>query len=276
MRFALIFASCILGPFLLIAQEVDISLHQQLFEGAQACIVMVSTDDGTVLHEFFFRKGEPDEDTHFQAYRADKAQKLHLTILKEFKQGHDGEPYFRALTLYDIPDHYKSDESLSIGPLFRKAMKEEAIKIVISGVYELNDILDAANSGGLGYHLKKKKKKLVLEFTHAHSLDLYIVLKCNNEDQYRYIYLPKEEVEPLLHVEYATLSNELESYTFNYPLPPDWILWMQANSSVTGNLTFLPYTLDNDAGQIGLYVPQEPLFFNFSTHIRPKGNPFFN
>jgi hypothetical protein len=276
MKYALTFALWIIGMPLLISQEVDITLHQQLFDDAHASIVMLSTDDGTVVHEFFFRDEGPDEDVNFQVYRADETQQLHLTILKEFKRPYRDEPYFRALTLYDIPDHYESDESLSIGPLFRKAMQQEAIKIVVSGVHEWNDILDSANSGSLNYHFRKKKKRLVLEFTHAHSLDMYILLKCNNEDQYRYIYLPKEDVEPLMHFDYAALSNELEYYTFNYALPPEWVLWIQANSLDTGNQAFLQYLTDNDTNQIGLYVPQDPLFVNFSAHIRPPQSRYFH
>ena len=275
MKYALTLALWIVGIPLLISQEVDITLHKQLFEDTHASIVMLSTDDGTVIHEFFFRDEGPDEDINFQVYRTEEAQKLHLTILKEFKRPYSDEPYFRALTLYDVPDQYESDKSLTIGPLFRKAMQQEAIKVIISGVSEWNDILDSANSGSLDYHFRKKKKKLVIEFTHAHSLDMYIVLKCNNEDQYRYIYLPKEEVEPLMHFDYAALSNELEYYTLNYTLPPEWILWIQANSLTTGNQAFLQYT-DSETGQIGLYVPQDPLFFNFSAHVRHPKSRYFN
>ena len=275
MRYALTFTLWILGTFLLIGQEVDIRLHQEIFYGAHASIILVSTDDGAIVHKLALERELATQDINFQVDRTDSTQKLHLTVLNEYELSYMGMPYFRALTKYDIPDEYELEDAAFINPIPNTIPNAKMVRIYLSGVKKVNDVLASGNSATTDYRFKRRKKKMAFNYLHVPGWDLYILLKCNDEAHYRYIYLPDAEVKQRLYLHYESLPDDLTHHTLDFPFPYDSKVWMTATNDTSKNWTFLKYRFDSETNKIGVYMPEDIPFHDFKANIKPVDSQYF-
>ena len=268
MRYALTFALWIIGTPLLISQKVDITLHQEIFYGAHASIILVSTDNGAIVHKFALERELATQDINFQVNRIDATEKLHLTVLNEYEQSFIGIPYFRAFTQYDIPDNYELEDASYVAPLPKEVNPPKLVKVFVSGVKKVNDVFTFAQPKTSKYGFKKRKKKLAFSYHYVPGRDLYILLKCNNEAQYRYIYLPNAEVKQKLYLHYAALPNDLAKHTLNFPFPKDWEAWTMATNTKSKHSVFLRNVINKETNQIDIYIPQAFNFYDFNASIK--------
>ena len=270
MKYALILALWIVGIPLLISQEVDITLNRQLFEGALASTVVVSSDDGSVVHEFFLRKDEVEDDITFKLYRSHESQKLHLSICNEYFSPTLSVTFLRHVTKHDIEDdfYWESDKLLKApksAPLERPNPQD--VKIYITGVDEVDDLI--THFRGNDYRFKRKKGEISITGTHFPGIDLFILVKCNNEDQYRYIYLSSSEVESYLHFAYNDLSNQLAIQTLDFPFPPNSRFSTRAKCIDSGNTLYMHYLIDSQDSKLHIYAPGGLVLEGLNASVKP-------
>ena len=63
---------------------------------------------------------------------------------------------------------------------------------------------------------------MTIEYNHQRGSDVYLVLKCNNED-FKYIYIEEKDVSDLMKFEWSNLSTDLEVYVISLPEKEEWI-----------------------------------------------------
>lgn len=116
------------------------------------------------------------------------------------------------------------DAPLSLEPSItrRKPLKKlEWVEITINGVKKLNELIVDKPGSKKDLQYKLKKGVLSISYLKPENLDLFLVIRANKEEQYRYLYLDNEMTS--MSMEYETLPNDLLTKQIQLPEESVWI-----------------------------------------------------
>ena len=142
----------------------------------------------------------------------------------------------------------------------------ETLSITIHGIEAFNDFGNISTPPYSKKDQRKIARKGKFEFPYKHDtgLDLYLVVKCNNESRYRYIYVPREEVKKENHFDWHALGQDLGYQQIVLPHKEKWYCSVEAtNEDFQSRSKLCHYYLGKPDSKATVFFPEKHLFYNY-------------
>ena len=258
---------------LLFTQAYYITVEAGCFTNAESSIVLVSNQNGEVIFEGEVDISEQMNDLSFEVYKKHEDKQLHLSVINHYTgSAAEIRTKYKATTLYDISNQTVLTAKLSNNPVPRS----QQIKVLIEGLEQLEDIGMVYNKHlSTDYRYKKKKQELKLYYTIKEDEDIYILVKGNDEDNWRYIYLPYEEAYDGITFNYDDLPNNLKYHPVQLNEEKTWRISLYAkciNTNKYWQLYYEPQSALTD--KFGFYLPDDLVFEDFHLKVIRKSENF--
>lgn len=254
----LLLAFLLIASNRLSAQKITINIAADFFKDSQKSALIVSDELGKVLYETLIL--EKDLGKNFSiSYERYLDRQHHITIINEYLNIYN-KPYHKIRTFYDV------EEELNITETIFYEYSDLAylnLKLNIYDVEELHGIVmnSGKNDNYRKVKTKSKRKLLRILYQQPEKSDLYFVLHGNNEDFFRYLYLPEEEIAAVNDLFWADLPEDLQAHELVFPDKEIWQGFIRAKSEYTDNTCYFYELNSNIYEEKHQYFIPESLFF---------------
>ena len=196
----------------------QITINKSIFTDADKCLILVSDEDGDIIFESLMSV-IPTDDYTFYFKRDYENQLLNLTIIME--QNKRYLPIFQACSYYNIPDTMNisnnDDFQIPEPPSFKEP---DWLFIKIKNVFSQYDTYIPITKNALVFQkIRRRRGKLKIRTYKFEKQDFFLLSQCNDEDEYRYLYIPYNKLKGTMIYNWDDLSTEL-THKF-IPSPPN-------------------------------------------------------
>lgn len=261
------------------SENIQITFKKNFLEKTLVKALIFSDNLGQVkafYHLDDFRTNDHD-------FRIDipKSSRLDLTLLSHYIRSYEKNQheYVTMMTIFDIQNDQLFDVEENYVALKDRSTETETIRMEITGCQSLEDlIVDRKFSHQyFKYNHQQHKDVLRLKYDKTIGEDVFILLKANGEDFYRYLYLEDNQPVPS-EVDIQDLNTDLVAHRLELPIHEHWNGFVSKMNPTTGTECVL-YSAQRpfpETDEILFYVPEKkvtgPYFFDIST-VGIKGFP---
>ncbi|MEM1327099.1 MAG: hypothetical protein AAGI23_14150 [Bacteroidota bacterium] len=242
----------------LFSQNISIEISSSLLRGDRYAVVL-TTSEGKAIHQASGQISE--EDLIFVDFQNPyESERIDLTIITEENRsevsyyGHtflnvkDGDFITRSFQKF-VNHKYTNKINLNI----------ENVNSVDEVVYHQADWIDFTLS---------ESNVLDIEVEHLIGTDLYLPLKCNDEEEFRYAYISLYDVKPNMTLNWDSLYIGVDTQTIDLFDTNDWLLDVYANSNVSGReCYFYKGLVEGYNSQLEFLLPRHISFKYFVTQF---------
>lgn len=261
-------------------QEINIEIHQDLFHQAEKSLLILSDSLGEILSYKIITDANSINQKYDLMVENKNNGSKHFTIINEYLKKKDAKTikYFNAVTYVNIPDlfHIESEEMLESS--FTSEFEMKSTVIFIKGVDILNDIeiferpYFGQRHPRRSYRYQKRRKTLKINWTGYIKEDLYIYMRCNDESEYRFLYIPKSEVNDKMSLDFNDLPKGLDTISIDIENKgkTKWRSSLNFKNDGSNYRTYLTYLLDEDFDYPLKYlIPADDSFYDFELTLAP-------
>lgn len=263
---ALIFWLLSFGAY---AQEGTIEIDGRIFENAIRSLLLISDENGVVHYEEELTEPQLSDNYRLEFVRNPEVNIYHFTIFNEYvsEKINIGYHYYRACTYYGISNKVTADNFTDFDPHPELVAEPQDLLIEINGVDELNELIVHAPTPLNYERAKVRKGRLRIQYEHQKGSDLFVVLRCNDEENYRYFYFQENAIPGQVELDWASLSKELEHEEISLPLEEEWFCRIRAKNEDTQGYCYLFSSQRARYDQIRIFLPRKYFFYNFEVNL---------
>lgn len=253
---------------------LHIKINEEVFESAERSLLIISDNEGTIIFEKNLTKKDWKGGVLFNIDIDVLEKQFSFSILNEYenKEIEVGKKFLKAYTYYNISNEIIIDEIKYFEIIRRKKIKR--VKIIVKGVDEYNNVFTNSSRGVMKEQTRMLLKGgLQIKYNHDADNDLFILLRCNGEKDFKYIYVNKNDVVEKLTFNWEELSNDLEYLKIQLPQKDKWSVNIKAKNEDT-NTTCRLYgnSLREEISEIDLLIPKRFFFYDYEMNLNRKRN----
>lgn len=268
-------------------QEINIQIHQDLFYQAEKSLLILSDSLGEVVSYKIITDAHSINERYDLEFKTQSNGVKHFTIVNEYLKKKDIRimEHFVAITYANIPDLLRIEPEEMLENSFSTESEMKSTVLFIKGVDVLNDIevfeipMPKIGSRRRSYYYQKRRKILKINWTDFKREDIYVYMRCNDEDEYRFLYIPSAEINAKMNFDFSDLQKGLDTISIDIEnwKETQWWSSLKFKNDASNNTTHLNYLLDEDFEYPLRYlIPKDDSFYDFELTISPiiKGDYF--
>jgi len=239
-------------------QEVSIEIGKS-FLSDEGCFIVVTDEYGEVIHHSTEFEGQNEEYLFVDFYNRNATTRIDVSVFTLNNYG--GEEHYYCSTFLNVQN----------GDLLTqhwwKSVKYKRTKnamLTINGVHEVHEI----SFGSSTYYETNldENEGLKLSFDHLWGTDLYFALRCNNEKDFRYTYIPYREINTSMNLDWSDFSSGIDTIEVALPNEEEWLANIHARNTSTGSECFFHSGLvEPNTNKIRLLLPRDQQFNRYTT-----------
>lgn len=253
-------------------QNYKIEFPENFFKSNSKTGIIVSNNERIIVYEKLLSEDEKSNGFEIELNEIgfEDQYDLHIIEEKRDKAKNEGYPFFKIKTIVNVGNRVKFKKPKSGEWHNECCANNEKVKIEIEGVKRVNDlIIDIPRSNSIKYSVSKKKLKI--EYQKPQNIDVYVLLRVNNESNYSYIYFPCNETN-YYNGDISNVSKDIEKREVSLSEKSKWFSRIHARNMETGNYCLFYHSprieeIDN----LVIYIPRNYEFEDYGILLQKQG-----